>query len=267
MLKQETINKLAELAKVTPDQLSAAIKAETETDLTIPSGLIVLSEDERQTLANNEYKKGRQDGVEIKVKEVKEKLGLDFTGKSIDALLEAHKAKVEADAKIEPNQQVKDLQEKLQSVQNNYQALEQKLSEKDGEVQKVKVSTELIKNLPQGVTVGEKLIRLMELDGYSFKLIDKGLVAAKDGKELNDHLSNPMKVTDVLQSYAKENNLLAATPAGGRGAGDAGGGAAVFTKLSEIKEHFTRQGKSTLGTDFAAAVAEAAKVDGFKMDA
>lgn len=269
MLKQEHINALAALAKITPEALTAAIKAETETDFTIPQGLITLTEDEKKILSDNEYKKGKQAGVEMEVKEAKEKLGLDFQGKTIEGLLEAHSKKVLADAKIEPEKQVQELAEKLKTVQTNYQQLEQQLQAKDNEVNTVKINGELFKNIPQGVTLGgEKIIGLMRMDGYDFKLTDKGLVAVKDGKEVIDHLSNPLPVASVLTQYATENKLLAAAPAGGRGAGDGGGrGAGTFTKLSEIKDQFQKDGKSLLGQEFAAAVAEASKVDGFDMNA
>lgn len=268
MLKQEHINQLAALAKITPEALAAAIKSEIETDITIPGGLITLTEDEKKTLSDNEYKKGKQAGVEMEVKEAKEKLGLDFQGKTIEGLLEAHGKKVLTDAKIEPEKQVQELTEKLQTVQNSYKQLEQQLQAKEQEVTTVKVNGELFKNIPQGVTLGgEKIINLMRMDGYDFKLTDKGLVAVKEGKELTDHLSNPLPVASVLTQYATDNKLIAAAPAAGRGAGDGNGrGAGVYTKLSEIKSQFEKDGKSLLGQEFASAVAEAQKVDGFDMN-
>lgn len=63
MLKQEHINALAALAKITPEALTAAIKAETETNITIPEGLTVLAADELKVLKDNEYKNGKKAGL------------------------------------------------------------------------------------------------------------------------------------------------------------------------------------------------------------
>lgn len=269
MLKQEHINALAALAKITPEALTAAIKAETETNITIPEGLTVLAADELKVLKDNEYKNGKKAGEEMAVDDVKKAMGLEFQGKTVKGLADAVVKKTLEDAKIEPEKQVQELTEKLKTVQTNYQQLEQQLQAKDNEVNTVKINGELFKNIPQGVTLGgEKIIGLMRMDGYDFKLTDKGLVAVKDGKEVIDHLSNPLPVASVLTQYATENKLLAAAPAGGRGAGDGSGrGAGTFTKLSEIKDQFQKDGKSLLGQEFAAAVAEASKVDGFDMNA
>jgi len=268
MLKQETIDKIAGLLKIKSTDLSTAIKAEAETDLPIDDKLLVFTVDEETQLKNNEYKKGKAAGVEMEIKEAKEKHGLDFNGKTIEGLLEANAKKVLADAKIEPEKKVLELQEKITNLQKTVGEQETKLAEKDGEVSAVKIHGELIKHIPSTATLSQdKIIGLMKMDGYEFKSVEGKVVVYKDGKELQDKLSNPMLTKDVISGYITENKLA---PDAGGGAGGRGGkdekGSNVFLKLSEIKTKFTAEGKSFNGQEFAQAVSEAAKVPEFDMN-
>lgn len=268
MLKTETITKIAGLLKIKPEDLTTALTDEKEVDLVIDEKLSHLSEDEITTLKNNEYKAGKKAGEEMAVKEAKEKLGLDFAGKTVDGLLDAHSKKVLADAKIEPEKKVAELQEKLATVQTSYKELETKMAEKDTEVSAVKQNAELHKNVPAGTTLAQdKIIALMKIDGYDFKTVDGNLIALKDGKEVQDKLSNAVSLKDVIGGYVTENKLLAdgkLKPEGRDKKDEIITG--TFTKLSEIKEKFTAEGKSMLGTEFSKAVSDAAKVDGFDMN-
>ncbi len=266
MLKQETIDKIANLLKIKPADLSTALKDEKEVDVTIDEKLTVLSEDEVNTLGKNKYKEGKQAGVEMEIKEAKEKLGLDFNGKTIDGLMEAHKKLVLADAKIEPEKKVSELQEKVTTLQATVKDYETKIADKDKEVTGVKVNGEIAKHIPANALFGQdKIIGLMKMDGYDFQMVEGKVVPFKDGKAVQDNLANNVMAKDVIASYVKENKLVPEEQQGGRGGKDEKGHGNVFTKLSEVKAKFVSEGKNTLGTEFAAAVAEAAKVEGFSM--
>ncbi len=264
-LKADDIKKLAELAKIKPEDLTAAITAEAETDINVPADLHVYSEAEVTQLKNNEYKNGKEKGVEMAVKDTKEKLGLDFTGKTIDGLVDAAQKKAIADAKMDPDKKVTELTEKITNLQNTVAEQEKKLAEKETEVSGVRVNSEVFKHIPafgeNAPALGqEEVLQLMKANGYDFKLENGKVVAIKDGKSILDKVSNPVEIKDVVTGFLKEKKLITSDPEvpGGRGGGS-GGGPAKYATLSELKKSFNDSGKSLLGQEFSEAVSKAAK--------
>jgi hypothetical protein len=261
-LKKETIAQIANVLKVKTEDLETAIKAEAETDLTF-GPVSTFTDDEITTLKNNEYNRGKTTGTEIAVKETKEKLKLDFQGKTLEGLIEAASKKALADAKIEPEKKVTELQDKITNLQTTVQDYEKKLADKDAEVANVKTTGELYKYIPEpgenGPALGkDDVIQLMKANGYDFKMNESGaLVPYKGGKEVQDKLSNPRAVNDVIQEFMKEKKLIPGeAAAGGRGGGDNKPGAKATT-LSELSEQFKAQGKDTKGLEFSEAVEKA----------
>lgn len=267
MLKKETLTKIASLLKVKEDDLTKAITDAAEVDITIDEKIATYSEEELNTLKSNEYKKGKTAGVEMEIKDAKEKHGLDFTGKTIEGLLEAKAKKVIADAKIEPNTKVTELEGKVSTLQNTVKEYETKLTEKDAEVTGVKINGELYKHIPapgeKGPVLGaDEIISLMKANGYEFKYENGNTVPYKAGKVLTDKLSEPLKPKDVIDGFLKEKKLIAETKViDGRGGGDKGGGNGGYGKLSELKAKFKADGKSELGEEFNQAVRDAVKAD------
>lgn len=264
MLTKETIKTISTLLKIKETDLEAAIKDEKEVDVTIDSKLQVFTETEVATLKNNEYKSGKDKGVEMMVKETKEKLGLEFQGKTIEGLVTAAQKKALEEAKVEPEKQVKELQDKLTTVQNSYKELEGKLVEKDNEVITTKIKTEVFKHIP---SFGEEapaldqddVYNMMRTKGYEFKLENGKTVAYKDGKVVQDKLSEPVAVKDVVNTFLMEKKLL--TPEhvpNGRG-GTNLKPTTKFAALSELKKSFEEQGKSVIGQEFMQAVEKATK--------
>jgi hypothetical protein len=264
MLKQDTINKLAVLAKIKPEDLLAAIKAEAETDITIDDKLTVFSEDEVTTLKDNEYKRGKTVGVEMAVKDTKEKLGLEFQGKTVEGLVEAANKKAIADAKVNPDQKVVELTEKITTLQKTVGDQEKQLQAKEAEVTGVKVKGELYKHIPQAgendPAVGaDDVIQLMMASGYEFKFEEGKLIPYKDGKQLQDKTANALPADSVVKDFVKEKKLRSEGPGvpGGRGGQD-NKPPTAFSKLSDVKKSFEAQNKSVLGQEFSEAVQKAA---------
>lgn len=260
-LKKETIEAIAKLTKIKADDLQAAIADEKEVDLSIPDNLTALTEDEISTLKKNEYKNGKESGVEMAVKEVKQELNLDFQGKSVKGLVEAATKKAIEDAKIPANEKVAELQKKVETLQATVQDQDKKLSEKDNEVAGVKLKSELYKHIPAGASLeNDEVIELMKLKGYGFEMKDGKVISTLNGEAISDKLSNAIPVKDVITGFLKEKKLVADGSGDddvkGRGAGS-GKPPVKFTKLSEIKAKFQAEGKSTLGMEFNEAVQKA----------
>jgi hypothetical protein len=269
MLKKEHVEAVAKLLKLKPEDLTAAIADANEVDITVPEGTL-FAETEIETLKTNEYKRGSVAAVEIQVKDAKEKLGLDFKGKTIDGLIEAAQKKALEDAKIEPAKKVQELEEKLKTVQATAADLQTKLTDKDTEIASVKLHTELVKNVPEGTLLEpDEVVALMKAKGYDFKTVDGKLVATKDGKVIEDKVANPLEVKDVISSFAKEKKLISEEPEppAGRGKGNGKPAGTVAGSLTELMEEFKAAGKSVQGEEFSAAVEKARTANKeFKME-
>lgn len=263
-LKKETLQKIATLAKVKVEDLETAIKDEKEVDVSIPDKLATFTDDEVNTLKANEYKSGKEAGVEMAVKDTKEKMGLSFTGKTIDGLVEAATKKALDDAKISPDKKVQELETKVQTLQGTVKEYETKMADKDAEVEGIRTSGELYKHIPSFGETGpamtqDEVIQLMKINGYDFKRENNVLVPYKDGKKMTDKLGEPLPVKDVTNGFMKEKKLITEDIIpDGRGGKDHKP-AAKAGKLSELKKQFSDQGKSLLGSEFSEAVAQAAK--------
>jgi hypothetical protein len=263
MLKKETIQKIAGLLKIKEADLETALKDEKEVDVTIEATLQTFTETEVATLKTNEYNSGKVKGVEMAVKETKEKLGLEFQGKTIEGLLTAAQKKAIDDAKIEPNKKVEELNEKLTNAQNSYKELETKLKAKETEVQNTKIKTDVFKYIPAFGDEGpafdqEDVYHKMLREGYEFKEENGKTVAYLNGKQVIDKVSNPVEMKDVVTGFLKEKKLISETDAPkGRGGGN-GAATSKFASLSEVKAHFQSQGKSLNGQEFSEAVNKAA---------
>jgi hypothetical protein len=267
MLKKETIEKIEALLKI--KDLAAAIADTEEKDIAIPD-LTTLTDDELKVLGSNKYNEGKKAGVEMNVDEVKKKLGLEFTGKTVEGLVEAAQKKAVVDAKVSPDEKVKELTEKVTNLQTTVKDYETKLAEKDSEVSNIRTISEIHKHIPDFGENAPALSKdetwsLMKANGYDAKVENGNLVLYKDGKQVKDKLENAVKAQEVIGGFLKEKKLVTetATPSG-RGGSDSRP-PAVFTKLSEVKKKFETEGKSTLGEEFSAAVAKA-KADNKEFD-
>ncbi len=271
MLKDDVVAKLATLAKIPAADLKAAITDTEEKDITIPENLTVLTTDEVTTLKTNEYNKGKGAAVELAVKDAKEKLGLEFQGKTIDGLIKAASEKALADAKLEPNAQITELKGQLETVKATAVTLQNQLAEKDKEITGVKINGELLKHIPapgdNGPAIaGDDVIALMKANGYNFELKDGAVVAMKNGQLVQDNLSNPVKVSDVVTGFLKEKKLVTDAAAGPAGRGGGGSGKGVkATKLSELIKQYEAEGKHAAGQEFNEAVMKA-KADNPEFD-
>lgn len=270
MLKNQTLEQIATLLKIKKADLEAAIKAEAETDIEIDANLQTFSESDLKTLKNNSYKEGKAAGIEMEVDAVKKAEGLEFTGKTVAALLEAKAAKVIADAKIEPDKKVRELETKVATLTTTVSDYESQIAAKDAEINGIRVNSELYQHIPsfgdKGPALGaDDVIQLMKASGYEAKMEDGKTVFYKAGAKLTDKLGNATAPKDVISAFIAEKKLapVEGGGAGGRGAGDGGGASA--SSLTALKAKFTAEGKSLLGQEFSQAVQEAAKVDGFVM--
>ena len=252
MIKKEDLAKIAEITKIPVADLEKAIAEKDEVALTLPDGLVTYTPAELTQLKANEYKNGKAAGVEMAVKETREELGLDFQGKTIKGLLEAHEKKVLADAKIEPEKKVTELTEQIATLKKTVGTLEAAISEKDKAVKTTKIEAEASVLFPELENFSRKeLLTLTRSAGIDFDVNDEGkLVVMKDGKVVQTKTGDPEDPRAVVNEFLTSKKLVAdqQKPAGRGGSG--GGGPVKPTSYKEAKEVFEAQGKSVQGQEF-----------------
>lgn len=178
-------------------------------------------------LKNDEYNKGKIAGVEMSVKEQREALGLQFEGKTIPNLLDAFKGKIMAEAKIEPNKAIEDLQkdkEKLQATisdwQTKYTGLENTYQQKDQEVLKFNSLVLALPNdgliLPKD-RVAKNIKFDLEEKGYQVDIENGKTIFKQNGEIVKDSLMNPITADKFLPDFIKP---YISKPSGGAGGGD-----------------------------------------------
>jgi hypothetical protein len=258
MLNREQLEQIAAMLRIPADALSAAISSKEETLLDIQEGLTVLNEDELVKLKNAEYASGKSKGVEMEVKNLKEKFGFDFAGKSIEALLEAAQKKAAEDAGAAPADTIQQLNTELETLRTEKQNLQTELEIRERDMQRAVSERELYREVPtlgEGATAIDKIINLMKLDGYDFKTEEGKLMTYCKGEVVNNEETT---VKDVVTAYARQHKLMpeqTIMPIG-RGGGDGRIPMHVFTRFSEVEQHFRDNGKSTNGEEFLNRIKE-----------
>jgi hypothetical protein len=265
MLTKADIAAIAGLAKIPVDTLQAAIDAKEESAITLPAGLESYLPTELKTLKDNEYNSGKVKGIEMLVKDTKEAMKLEFTGKTIDGLIKAAQDKALADAGKTVTEKEKELNDRITTLQGTVTEITGKLTMAESRASEMSLNGELWKHIPQpvegGVNLGnDAIITLMKADGYSWKNEGGQVSTYLNGALVQDKLSNAKPAKEIFPEYMKSKGLITDkvdnTPGGRGGKGAAGGGGKAM-KLSELKEEFVSAGKSLNGAEFNDAVTKA----------
>ena len=175
------------------DELSQASEKGTEIEIK-QEDLIIYKKDDFESFKNNygteEYKKGKISGIEMAIKDAKEKYELDFEGKNITNFADALKAKIEKDAKIEPTAKNKELLHDLELVRNNLSTLQTDFDKYKSMVAeketRAKKDNELLSLIPaNGLKIGRDItaIILKEKAGIDIDYDESGKsVITKNGE-------------------------------------------------------------------------------------
>jgi ribosomal protein S13 len=274
MLSQTLITNIAAVLRVPAETIKAAIDAKEEiTSIKIKdgdkevdadfSGLQTFTAAELTTRDTNtkESVKGgyHAAGKDIAVKEIKEKLGLDIAGKDIDKVVEAAKAKILEEAKIAPDQKVKELETQLKTLRDTVGTTDAQLKALERERDEAKLDARILASMPA---------RNADISDQDYLLLVKSRIKEEksaDGKEiykdaqgniLQDKQAVPLGLETVIPELFKSNPAWQpvtggkpgrggsnSNPTGGSG-GAGGGGGSTPTKFSEAAKEWVEQGKT-----------------------
>lgn len=242
MLAANDIAKLKALG-FDPDALTAAVKAEAETAITIPD---ILTREQASTLSTNMRKDGFEEGKlamrEILVKDIKQKTGLTVESKELDPVLEALKAtwgKPAANAELEKSLQ--DLQKKYTSDLAEKEAL---VKQKSSELFRLQLRQEAMRHLPEHTVIEKDHILTLFTSQHEVEQNEGSTLVKRNGQVLKDSLQNPLSLEVAVKDFA----LQFAKKDGKSGDDDNGGSGnpKTFTNPEEHYNYWVKKGENPM---------------------
>lgn len=210
----------------------------------------------KTNLSNEEYKKGKQAGEEMpfKYEALKEKYGVEVTGKTLDNFAEAFKAKVLNEARIEPSKKIQELESDKANLLKNYQNLESEfngfkttITQKETQIKK---DNTLLSFIPDAGLKVSKDIALLALKskGIDISFDESGkVIPTRNGEPLKDMKTmEPLSLSDLIPMSIKELGLIEDQKGGGNGGGDdtGKGGASNYDRfVDEMKKNGIDEGQ------------------------
>ena len=266
MLKDETLNKLAGAAGLKAEELKAAIEATEEQELVIADahrftdeqlqqrtlnelkgvvsrysvkelgGTLVdgnTPEEIIQHLGKTVYDDSKKAAMEMTIKGWKEKNGVDFQGKDLDAFASYLKSQ-----KVDTGELERTIEQLRQNIQAKEQEFDGVKSEYERQLTQAEIDNYLDTAIPDNLIDPIKKLHVKSLlkSVYEFEKENGQLIVKKNGEIIRDkQLLTPLSPTQVVNDYISENGWLAmARP--GRGGKDEKG---KVTGLEHIHDKTT----------------------------
>lgn len=246
MIKDEkVIERLAGLAKIEKSVLVDALTSADEKTISIPDGVQSFKADELTTYTSNAINEAKPNiqkaAVEVAFKELGRENGFEETVRDGKTFVSSFKAKVLADAKLEPNKieekYQSQLREKDELIQKHIKDNETLKGEFESYKQVSSFDNSIINSLGESKILdkNERLVLFksrydQKKTGDIVEIIDRST-----GQPLKDQLKNPMKLVDVVKDFDKKY-----VSESGRGGG--GGGEEKPINQSEIKKTLLAKG-------------------------
>lgn len=203
MIGEVSLKKIAQLTGVDEKALKDAITSDEVQELEI-GDMEVFTPDGFEDFKVNFAKEQKSAGAEIAVKELKRELELDFTGKSVKGLYEAAIAKGKAEAGVEPNKRITELEKATEQYIKDLETKESELNTLKGNYERGGVRQTLIGSVTSTTKIPvADIVALYELKNDWDKDESGNLVAKKMGGEvLKDKYSKPISLTDHFAEFA-----------------------------------------------------------------
>ena len=250
--------------EVADDVLSKAI--EDKTDVTIDSdSLVIRSKDEEESYVTNLKNEARTAGVEIAVKEARNTLGLDFTGKTVDNLIEAVKTKTLADAKIEPEAKVAELMKDVDTLKTTISTITAEKEQVQSQFHSFKsesvINNTLSSVIPDNAALpkDDMIILLKSKMKFQVDESNKIVVLGQDGNIMkNPTTLDPLDAKSVVTSFFNDNPTYIKGAGGGAGGDDSGGKGGAMT-VEEFIAKKEKEGVSHTSQEFQKELMELQK--------
>lgn len=233
--------------EVSNDVLTKA--QEENTPIVLEGDYVVREKTEEESFVANLKNEAKTAGLEIAIKEQRNALGLEFQGKTMENLIKAVQEKAIQDAKIEPEEKVKNLMKDIETLKSTVQTVTAEKDQLEGSFKSFKmestVNNTLSSLIPENIVLPKEDMMLIVKNKLAFDVDDQNrLLVKKNGEVLkNPTTLDPIAPKDAIQSFFNENPQYIKSVDGGRGAGDSGSGSGKTT-VEQFMEQKAKEGIS-----------------------
>lgn len=238
-MNKKAIEALAKALKLDVKELTQAIETE-DAEFSVPEGRFLTPEQEGQLLDNHgerKYIEGAKAAKEMQLKEMSDKLGFEERVKDPEKLLEAYKKKILEEAKAEPNDKIKTLEESLET-------LRAKIGEKNTEIETLKndyskkVDKLEIQSYFTGVPEDKGITPEEAASLFLMKHETKEDGIYLDGKILQDDMAKPLTKKAAVEKFISDRGWNAEDFKGNAGkSGDSTKTKTTFSSYEEWEQH------------------------------
>lgn len=278
MLNQTTLEALALASGLNASDLKAAIQSEEEKSLEVKSPFKSFSEDDWTQFQSNidlekkaKYDEGKTVGSESTqrgvIRELKEKVGLDYESVKPEEFISKFKAKVLTDADKNPDEQVKQLTQDLEDLRKNkIPTLENEKNTLLGQIKSSKIDGKIQglipTSLPKGMTKDDALVIVK--NSLVFDVDEDGKEVVKKGDEIlkNDMREN-LGYSSAISDFATERGWRGSGSGGNGDGDDDGSGGSIDHKtirtMTDMEKYFDKKGIHATGSEASKMIIEAEK--------
>lgn len=191
------------------------------------SGFEIVKKDDYTTRISNIRSEAANAAVEMAIKKARNDSGLEFQGKTMENLLGAYKNKVLAEANLNPDKRVTELEKDLGLMRTNYETATKQLEEVKTEFKQKEnarnidslVVSKLSEKLPNPKIPMQDVVTIFKTKNKIQVNENGGIVFVDDKGEVRKNPStlNPITIDEVLPDFVTP---YASLPEGGGGGGD-----------------------------------------------
>lgn len=231
---------------LTPEKLIELLKDQKEVELTV-SPIHLLDDTQltelKGTVKKEGYEEGKLAGSEIFAKELKRKAGIEREGKSLDVIYGYLTEKFTADAKVEPNQKIRELTDSLTNLQKTFETEKNQWTQTttalQGQLEQKDIDFYATANIPSLNGIKPSHALLIYKQERQLKKDESGnIIIYKGGKPLKDQLEKNIDFTTDFTSFARENGWIGSS---GRGGGsESGVSISEFKTLNDVYKYMEK---------------------------
>lgn len=224
--------------KLDEGSLQKALDNEETVSIEIPT-LVIRTPEEDELRTDNLKKEYHTAGLEIAIKNVRNDLNLEFTGKNMPNLLEAYKSQVLKDAAVEPNEKNKELQGDLEKVQSAFRVqteeFDQFKTDAKAAQSKTLINDQIMGSMDGDYTLSKvDMLTLFNAKHSTQYNEDGNLEFSQNGNVMkNDTTRSLLSASEVVSAFANDFIKKTQGPSGAGGTDETGAGANSMEKFTK----------------------------------
>ena len=201
----ENLSVIEQTLQLPEGTLLQAIESQEVVKVELPELEVFKKEDYNARIENLKSTFQKQ-GQDFLIKEAKQKFGLEFEGKSIDTLAEKLRAKALEEAKVEPNEKVKELQSDLEKLRKNLEEKDNLIIQKETEFKqnekKRLIKDTLLSKMNIETSIPKEDVLTILQSKYEIDVENDNIIFKQNGEVLKNNTTlNPKTVAELYAPF------------------------------------------------------------------